>query len=117
MTTTEVEGLTTFDATTRQAIEGLENLDGDEAGRVVQLRASANAPKATGLLSRSIHATSSGTEVTVSADTPYSAFPEFGTRYMAAHPYMRPALVDSQSAVAEVYARDVRTEVGHIHGA
>jgi HK97 gp10 family phage protein len=115
----EIEGAATLNATTAEAIHGLEDLSaaGAEAGRLVQLRASAAAPKLSGALSRSITAEASGNEVNVSAEAEYAAYVEYGTSRMAAQPYMRPALADSQSAVLEAYAKEVRTEVGKIKGA
>lgn len=117
--TSDVEGLATFDATTRAAIKGLESMDGDEAGRVVQLRASSAAPKLSGALARSIRVESSGEEVSILSDLVYAPVQEFGWpgHGIAAHPYMRPALLDSRSAVEAVYAREVSNEVGSIHGA
>jgi len=119
VTIASVEGLPEFQASTRTAIDGLEKLDGDEAGRIVALRASANAPKLTGTLSRSISAESSAGEVTISTDLVYAPVQEFGWpgHGIAAQPYMRPALLDSRSAVEAAYARDVSKEVGSIHGA
>jgi hypothetical protein len=119
VTVASVEGLSTFDATTDAAIRDLESLDGEEAGRVVQLRAAANAPKASGTLANSIRAESSGTEVSVMSDLVYAPVQEFGWpgHSIAAQPYMRPALLDSRSAVEAVYARDVSKAVGSIRGA
>jgi len=113
-----VEGAAMLDATTRQAVAGLENLDGSEAGRLVSLRAASNAPKATGTLARSIHAEQSGVEVNIVADVVYAAVQEFGSsaHNIAAQPYMRPALADSQAAIAAAYAREVNKEVQSIHG-
>lgn len=115
--TATVEGGAQLQATTRQAVAGLESLDGSEAGRIVSLRASSNAPKLTGVLARSIHATQSGPEVSISTDVEYAAVQEFGGgNNISAQPYMRPALADSQAAIEAAYGREVSKEVSHIHG-
>lgn len=117
--TADVEGLATFHATTRAAVKGLEDMDGNEAGRVVQLRASAAAPKLSGALAGSIRVESSGSEVSILSGLIYAPVQEFGWpgHGIAAQPYMRPALLDSRSAVEAVYAREVSNEVGSIRGA
>lgn len=115
-----VEGAATLEATTDNAIHGLQDMSdaGEEAGRIVAQRASSGAPKLSGVLSRSIHADVSGAEVTVTADASYAVYMEYGvaSHNIAAHPYMRPALADSQSQVLAAYAKQVRNEVGSIRG-
>lgn len=56
--------------------------------------AKARAPVRTGYLRSSIHADSvtAGKEATVSADAPYAAFVEYGTRHMSAQPFLGPAV-------------------------
>lgn len=113
-----VEGADAFRSSLADASHGLEQLDAAEAeaGRIVQLRASGLAPKLSGALSRSIRADASGDGVSVSADMPYAVFPEFGTSRMSAHPYMRPALEESQEQVVAAYARQAQAELGKVHG-
>ncbi len=63
----------------------------------VEKRAKANAPVDTGYLKQHITAEKTGelsADVTSLAE--YSFYNEFGTRKMAAHPYMRPALNQEQ---------------------
>jgi HK97 gp10 family phage protein len=50
-------------------------------------------PVRTGTLRRSIHQEPRGDALrkTIGPDTPYDAFVEYGTRYMAARPYMTPS--------------------------
>lgn len=59
----------------------------------VEARAKMLAPVRTGTLRRSIHTVieHGGLRATVGPSVSYAAFVEFGTRYMAARPYMRPA--------------------------
>lgn len=59
----------------------------------VEAKAKAKAPVRTGTLRRSIHSVFSNGGLTgiVGPSVNYSAFVEFGTRHMAARPYMRPA--------------------------
>lgn len=65
----------------------------ERSGREVEAAAKARAPVLTGTLRRSIHTVLSagGLTATVGPSVAYSAFVEFGTRYMPARPYMRPA--------------------------
>ena len=75
-----------------------------EAGDIIQntalrveKRAKENAPEDTGYLKQHITAEKTGelsADVTSLAE--YSIYNEFGTRKMAAHPYMRPALNQEQ---------------------
>ncbi|HYG66098.1 MAG TPA: HK97-gp10 family putative phage morphogenesis protein [Anaeromyxobacteraceae bacterium] len=77
-----------------------ETLAGAEA---VAREAKALAPVDTGRLRASIEALREGrTSAVVVARAPYAAFVEYGTRRMAAQPFMRPA---AQRARAEVAAR------------
>lgn len=116
--TMDVDGAVQLQATTAEAIRGLESLDMDEVGRIVALRGSSNAPKLTGTLSRSIHATTSGPlEVDVGSDLDYAAVTEFGGgNNISAQPYLRPALLDSTDAVLAQVGREVADEVSKIHG-
>jgi len=118
--TSDVEGLAAFQASTADAISGLEDMTEAEtaAGRIVQQRAAAGAPKATGVLAGSIRADVTDHEVAVSTSLVYGAVQEFGWpgHNIAAQPYMRPALADSESLVVEAYASQVRKEVGSIKG-
>lgn len=75
-----------------------------EAGDIIQntalrveKRAKASAPEDTGYLKQHITAEKTG-ELTadVTSLAEYSIYNEFGTRKMAAHPYMRPAMNQEQ---------------------
>lgn len=61
--------------------------------QVVQI-ATMYAPKKTGRLATSIHFDADRTNFAVAfiVDAPYGIFQEYGTRHMAPHPYLRPAL-------------------------
>ena len=63
-------------------------------GAELQQRAQRKAPVATGQLRRSIQLdiTDNGMTAVVSANTEYAAYVEYGTRFMGAQPYLRPAL-------------------------
>ncbi len=58
----------------------------------IEAQAAANAPVKTGFLRSSIHADGAGTEWEVRVGAEYGAFVEFGTRRMAARPYLIPAV-------------------------
>ena len=63
-------------------------------GAELQQKAQKNAPVDTGQLRRSIQLDirDAGMTAVVSANTDYAAYQEYGTRYMTAHPFLRPAL-------------------------
>ena len=115
-----IEGAAELERSTDAAIRDLEDMDAaeSEAGRLIALRASSRAPVLSGALSRSIHATTEGAEVIVSTPLNYAGIQEYGlpSHNIAAQPYMRPAYADSQAAVVEAYAKQVRSEVGSIEG-
>lgn len=64
-----------------------------EHGSAVQTRSQKTVPVDTGTLKRSIRLAikDNGLTSEVSANTDYAGYVEFGTRYMDAQPYMRPA--------------------------
>ena len=57
----------------------------------VEAKAKQNAPVDTGMLRGSITSTGSGSEYEIGTNLEYAPFVEFGTRYMAAQPFLLPA--------------------------
>ena len=57
----------------------------------VEREAKLNAPVDTGMLRASITSTGSGSEYEIGTNIEYAPFVEFGTRYMAAQPFLFPA--------------------------
>ncbi|MCR4339334.1 MAG: HK97 gp10 family phage protein [Gemmatimonadaceae bacterium] len=57
----------------------------------IEAQAKARAPVDTGNLRNSINASGDGADYRVDSPANYSLYQEFGTRKMAAHPYMIPA--------------------------
>ena len=41
----------------------------------------------------------------VVSPTPYAKYQEFGTRHHAAHPFLRPALLESRGEIASIISR------------
>jgi HK97 gp10 family phage protein len=74
-------------------VEALVNLIVARAAHDVEARAKVNAPVDTGNLRNSIgaHKLADG-QWEVRADAEYALYVEMGTRYMAAQPFMQPAL-------------------------
>lgn len=64
----------------------------EAAAEAVAKKAQSYAPVRTGALRASIQKVGSGIHWMVTALVAYAAFVEWGTRYMAARPYMRPAM-------------------------
>lgn len=87
---------TAFMASLRRALDALEvQTEGDLWRLALRIQSNARilAPVDTGRLRSSITATKvSPTTVTIGTNVTYAAHVEFGTRYQAAQPYLRPAL-------------------------
>lgn len=66
---------------------------------VVAESARGSCPVDTGALQSSIAAQSSGMNASISANTHYAAYVEFGTSKMAAQPYLVPALLGNENAI------------------
>jgi HK97 gp10 family phage protein len=78
--------------------------------RDAERRARELVPVDTGRLRRSISSDVEGKELvvgTVSADTEYAAYVEYGTSRMHAQPYLRPAMLEAQRAWAANAGKDV----------
>lgn len=58
----------------------------------IEAHAKGGSPVETGALRNAINANGGGLDWRVDSPANYSLFQEFGTRFMAAHPYMLPAL-------------------------
>lgn len=67
-------------------------------GAEMQQKAMRNAPVDTGTLKRSIalHIIDDGCTAEVEASAEYAGYVEYGTRFMAAQPYLRPALAEQK---------------------
>lgn len=63
----------------------------EEAATAIQAHAQARAPVRTGALRDNIVKVTAGAMFWVMSMVEYAAYPEFGTRKMAAQPHMRPA--------------------------
>lgn len=48
----------------------------------------------------------------VGAHTDYAAYLEYGTKKMAARPFMRPALANKRAEIKETISRAIRAEIG-----
>jgi HK97 gp10 family phage protein len=64
----------------------------EEAGAEIERYAKSIVPVRTGFLRSSIFHRASPTQLAVGAAAPYALYVEFGTRRMAARPYIRPAV-------------------------
>lgn len=116
---TEVEGAAELDASLHRVAGQLDNLEtaGIKAGQLVKQRAAAKARVDTGALVRSIRADATGSTVTVGAYASYAAFQEFGTVYVPASPYLRPALEASTTQVVDAYTGEIETLMESVRGA
>lgn len=88
-----------------------DNVRMEDVGRVVrkhgadmQRKAQKNAPVKTGTLKRSIGLEADDTTATVEATAEYAPYVEFGTRFMRARPYLRPAYNEEK----ELFKKDMK---------
>ena len=78
----------------RDALYGRQILR--QTGEEVERLAQAKVPVDTGHLQRSIQLRVGSTRAVIRSNANYSGYVEFGTRFMAAQPYLRPALDEVQ---------------------
>lgn len=84
----------------------------DAAALLVTTRAKLKAPVDTGALRAAIAPKRvSESEAQVQSPMEYSVYQEFGTCYMPAQPYMRPALDESKAEIEKLVGRAVMTAV------
>lgn len=86
---------------------------------IVQNSAKRKAPYKTGNLRRSIHIEPRGVSrgaasVEVGTNVEYAHYLEFGTRYMAARPYLRPALDENRTAVQAAVTSALRSQIAAV---
>lgn len=88
---------------------------------IVQGDAKRRAPFKTGNLRRSIHIEPQGASrvyaaVDVGTDVEYAVHQEFGTRYIGAHPFLRPALDENVGRIQAAIAAALRMQIAAIAG-
>lgn len=106
-------------ATLGRVAAELDNLEaaGAKAGQAVRYRAASAAPVQTGALARSITATATGNTVEVGASVPYARFQEYGTVYVPASPYLRPALEAATGEIVAAYTDEIQQKLETVKGA
>lgn len=91
-----------------------------EAAEPVRARAQTLAPWRTGALAGSIRIVGSGTaKVAVRAGGPstfYARFQEYGTKYMQANPYLRPAVEEKGESVVKKIHELLQRTIGRVFG-
>lgn len=116
----EVKGAANLQRTLDDAARELGDLSGpgEDAGALVASRASGLAPRLTGALASSITVDAGPLEVVISSPlATYPAIQEYGSRYVTARPFMRPALDERQDLVVDRYSRAVDAALTHVKGA
>ena len=80
-----------------------------KAGLVIKSSAKANAPVRTGRLRDSISSKVDKLrqEAVIGPNVEYDIYQEFGTKYMKAQPYMRPALEDNVDNIRDIFVREI----------
>ena len=82
------------------------------AADLIAQRARGKAPVDTGRLKRSVtrgnpFKTSGGMSISVGTNVSYAEFQERGTKYMDAHPYLRPAIQESERDAITIIAKRI----------
>lgn len=115
----EVVGAERLASTARAAARDLDALTSDAAGRAVQQRARAGAPKRTGRLAASVVAGKDGGDVIVSSRLVYAPVIHNGWpgHHIAANPFLARALTNSRAEIGRLYTADAQKVLGHIKGA
>jgi len=78
---------------------------------VLQAYAMQNAPVDTGFLRSSMESVEvdNGAEMRVHAE--YAIYQEYGTRYMAAHPYVRPAIDEHTPEIVKAIGNEIEKQI------
>ena len=94
-------------AAAAEAAPLLDGIIAEDVSAAIQAAAQANAPVRTGFLRSSISRVVQGGQFAVQALASYAGFVEYGTRHMAAHPYLTPAAesVDLEAIATEALHR------------
>jgi len=116
---TEVEGGPALAASLNRVADRLDDLPdaGAAAGQAVKSRASSLAPVDTGALAGSITAEWTGNTVDVGSPLRYAPFQEYGTTYVPASPYLRPALEAATTQIVDAYTGAIQKELETVKGA
>lgn len=79
---------------------------------VIEGAAKGHAPVKTGMLRNSIKSEPIPLGAQVGPHVEYAAYQEYGTMYMPAQPYMRPAVEEKRKEVQRVVGEAIRNELG-----
>lgn len=93
------------------ALQGLGKVFPRPAAEIVAKRASQIAPRDTGFMAEHITVEEDGEKVFVVSQAPYSVHVEFGTSKMAAQPFMRPALAETERDVLRAAVKALKVEI------
>jgi HK97 gp10 family phage protein len=73
-----------------------------------------NCPVRTGALRKSIYYKVSDYSYSVGAKAEYGGYVEFGTRYMEAQPYLRPAFIFVTRTIPSAMGKEIEKEIGRL---
>lgn len=87
-----------------------------KSGVIVKASAKDEAPVLTGILRGSISSRLDKlrNEMIIGPNVEYGVYQEFGTKYMKAQPYMRPALEDNVENIRDIYVREIDLAIARI---
>ena len=115
----EVEGAAALSASLDAASRDMAELDKAAAGasRIIATAARALAPKRTGALSRSIEPAPERGIAAALASERYAPFVHYGTRYMAARPFLTDAAKATEPVWLPLYEQETQQILNHVKGA
>jgi HK97 gp10 family phage protein len=87
-----------------------------QAATLVKQEAIWNCPVKTGYLRSTIFYSVNGDEFgfTVGAKAPYGVYLEYGTRYMRAQPFIRPAFISVMTNIRSATSKEIENEVSKL---
>lgn len=114
----KVHGLPELKATMRKAAAEMQEMK-DAHLKAAQLVAAAGrgtAPRRTGRLSASVSGDRESAKAVIVATAPYAAFVHYGTRYMAARPWLLRTAEQTQAQWLPIYERELQQILDKVRG-
>lgn len=116
--TVQVKGADRLERTCHSAADELARMDAAAAGtsRVVASAGMSQAPRATGALAASVRAAPEGPVAQVESALPYAPYVHWGTKVMAARPFLIAAARQTQQVWEGEYVKGADAALSHVKG-
>ena len=114
----DVKGADRLERTLDGAADELARMDAAaaETSRIVAAAGAALAPKASGALAASVRAEPQGPVVQATSASPYAPFVHYGTKLMAARPFLIAAVRQTEQVWIGSYTRNADQVLSHVKG-